>query len=79
MSIMLQDNCDVSLAELCIGSIRQLADTKRIFQEFLLKERDLKMLSKCLSKGLTMSDDWYKHEQEMILYSKIFQINKEAA
>ena len=56
-----------------LGSIRQIANSKPIFRQFLShSEENLNLLPSCLKKCLTESDEWHTCTTDLLLFKKIF-------
>lgn len=62
----------MEIVELCVASIKQLANTKQTFREFLgfsSVNRDL--LTECLERVFKISDRWYECTTELLRFKKI--------
>ena len=75
--IVRQDQ-SIDILELCLGSIKQLANTKITFNHFLRKNKESsELLPSSLFKCLSISDNWFQETKHLKLFKKIFAGKKE--
>lgn len=62
-----------NVIELCVGSIKQLSNTKQTFREFLeYSEENRTLLPKVLKRCFLLSDSWHQSTRELLRFNKIF-------
>jgi hypothetical protein len=66
-------NQKLNIVELCVSSLKQLANTKDTFKEFLaFSDRNRSCLMQIMKRCLLLSDDWHQCSKELMRFNKIF-------
>lgn len=69
----------LNIVELCVSSIKQLANTKATFKEFLNhSEVNRSLLLQCLKRCFALSDNWHECTNELLRFNKIFHAKETA-
>ena len=64
----------MEIVELCVSSLKQLANTKQTFKEFLeFSQINRDLLTECIERIFTISDSWYKCTNELIKFNTVFR------
>jgi len=64
----------MEIVELCVSSLKQLANTKQTFKEFLdFSQLNRDLLTECIERIFSISDSWYKCTNELIKFSTVFR------
>lgn len=62
----------LEIVELCVASIKQLANTKQTFREFLaFSETNKELLTVCIRRVFQLSDSWSDSKNELLRFKKI--------
>ena len=73
MNEILKPNTTHKIQELCLGSIKQIANSKQTFRQFLsFSQENLMLLPQCLKKCFLESDEWHTCTTDLLLFKKIF-------
>ena len=64
----------MEIIELCVSSIKQLANTKQTFKEFLeFSPLNRDLLTQCLQRVFEISDSWFKCTKELTKFNNVFR------
>lgn len=81
MLLNLLDSTDVqekiNIVELCVSSIKQLANSKDTFKEFLdFSDKNRSYLMQIIKRCFLLSDNWHTCSKELMRFNKIFNSNQ---